>query len=133
MAFLAKDKDKSEWVYESTPTRKSDCWCCESDLDSMIELPKGSIRKLIGRELTWEDEPVELKGEFFGEEYNYKTSFLRDLQECLNKHHAHINAYYIEGDKLVVDLNHLGGTLTIGPSDDIRIDDRWISNELKGE
>lgn len=27
----------------------------------VIELPKGSIKKLIGRELTWNDEPVELK------------------------------------------------------------------------
>jgi len=26
-------------------------------------LPKGSIKKLIGRELSWNDEPVELKGE----------------------------------------------------------------------
>lgn len=28
-----------------------------------IKLPKGSIKKLIGKELTWEDEPVELKEE----------------------------------------------------------------------
>lgn len=28
--------------------------------DVAVELPKGSIKKLIGRELTWEDEPVEL-------------------------------------------------------------------------
>lgn len=28
--------------------------------DSYIILPKGSIKKLIGRELTWEDEPVEI-------------------------------------------------------------------------
>ena len=28
-----------------------------------MALPKGSIKKLIGRELTWDDEPVELKGE----------------------------------------------------------------------
>ena len=26
-------------------------------------LPKGSIKKLIGKDLTWEDEPVELKEE----------------------------------------------------------------------
>lgn len=26
-----------------------------------IEIPKGSIEKLIGRNLTWEDEPVEIK------------------------------------------------------------------------
>lgn len=30
-------------------------------LDYIVILPKGSIKKLIGRELTWEDEPVELK------------------------------------------------------------------------
>lgn len=26
-----------------------------------IEIPQGSIKKLIGRELSWNDEPVELK------------------------------------------------------------------------
>ena len=37
-------------------------WCIENIFDSCaIGLPKGSIKKLIGRELTWEDEPVELK------------------------------------------------------------------------
>jgi hypothetical protein len=30
-------------------------------LDYTVILPKGSIQKLIGRELTWEDEPVELE------------------------------------------------------------------------
>lgn len=30
-------------------------------LDYLVVLPKGSIKKLIGRDLTWEDEPVELK------------------------------------------------------------------------
>lgn len=29
----------------------------------MVILPKGSIKKLIGRDLTWQDEPVELKEE----------------------------------------------------------------------
>ena len=28
-------------------------------LDFIVSLPKGSIKKLIGRELTWEDEPYE--------------------------------------------------------------------------
>lgn len=28
-----------------------------------IKLPKGSIKKLIGRNLTWNDEPMELKEE----------------------------------------------------------------------
>lgn len=33
-----------------------------SDSD-VVRFPKGTIRKLIGRELSWEDEPVELKEE----------------------------------------------------------------------
>ena len=37
-------------------------WCIENLPESnAVELPKGSIKKLIGRELTWNDEPVELK------------------------------------------------------------------------
>ncbi|MCY6357328.1 translocase [Bacteroides thetaiotaomicron] len=28
-----------------------------------IELPKGSVYKLLGKELTWDDEPVELQTE----------------------------------------------------------------------
>lgn len=28
-----------------------------------VELPRGTIKKLIGRKLKWEDEPVELKEE----------------------------------------------------------------------
>lgn len=30
-------------------------------VDEPKELPRGSIKKLIGRELTWDDDPVELK------------------------------------------------------------------------
>lgn len=143
MYFVATDKDGSEWIYSAIPIREELDWTIALDDfsrgEDLFELPKGSIRKLIGRELTWEDEPVKLEkeicireDEFLGGGYNYETAFLRDLQECLTKHRAQINAYHIEDDKLVVDLTHLGGTLTIGPSDDIRIDDRWISNELKG-
>lgn len=29
--------------------------------ESQLELPKGSIKKLIGRELTWDDEPVKME------------------------------------------------------------------------
>ncbi|WP_373731235.1 fructan hydrolase [Bacteroides heparinolyticus] len=44
----------------------TDFWACiydnpdEGYENIAIELPKGSIKKLIGRELTWEDNPVEL-------------------------------------------------------------------------
>ena len=58
MAWLAVDKDGLEAIYEEKPKRVRDCiWT----LSNFICLPKGSIKKLIGRELTWSDEPVELK------------------------------------------------------------------------
>ena len=36
-------------------------WFSSSLSNKFVELPKGSIKALIGRELTWNDEPVELK------------------------------------------------------------------------
>jgi len=30
---------------------------------NVVKLPKGTIKKLIGKDLTWEDNPVELKEE----------------------------------------------------------------------
>ncbi len=67
MAFLATDKDGSEWIFNNNPYRDlmRGIWrrTVRNDNSSYIQLPAGSIRKLIGRELTWEDEPVELKGE----------------------------------------------------------------------
>jgi hypothetical protein len=61
MAWLAVDEDGSECVYSYKPSREwyneSELWMAHSDF---VELPKGSIKKLIGRELTWDDEPVEI-------------------------------------------------------------------------
>jgi hypothetical protein len=36
-------------------------WQCCCYADDKVELPKGTIKKLIGYDLTWEDEPVILK------------------------------------------------------------------------
>ena len=49
--FLFDENDifEHEWIDDKY------CGC--------INPPKGSIKKLIGRELSWEDEPVELKEE----------------------------------------------------------------------
>ena len=62
MAWLAVDKNGDEYVYSCKPYR--DCckglelWMSDGDC---VYLPQGFIKKLIGRELTWNDEPVELK------------------------------------------------------------------------
>lgn len=59
MAYLCVDKDGMELIGSSCPKRHElTGWWFYGDF---VELPHGSITKLIGRELTWEDEPVELK------------------------------------------------------------------------
>jgi hypothetical protein len=59
MAWLAVDKIGEELISRTEPFRVGDYWIGYS----IFHLPKGSIKKLIGRELSWSDEPVELKGE----------------------------------------------------------------------
>ncbi len=64
MAWLAVDKNGTECICSTKPYRDwvDFMWCIENIFDSCaIRLPKGSIEKLIGRELTWNDKPVELK------------------------------------------------------------------------
>lgn len=68
MAWVAVDQDGSEVIYESCPNRyKGRNGKCDgyfgADYEGaeFFDIPQGSIEKLIGRKLTWEDEPVELK------------------------------------------------------------------------
>lgn len=65
MAWVAVDYGGTEWISEHEPIRDSpgyfeppQYWSFYSD---KIMLPKGSIKKLLERELSWSDEPVELK------------------------------------------------------------------------
>ena len=61
MAYVAVDEDGLECIFTYKPIRDEDvdsAW--QADIGDYFELPKGSIAKLIGRELTWSDEPVEL-------------------------------------------------------------------------
>ena len=58
MAWVAVDSVNLEWVFRNKPTKGKYGWWYAEDA---IVLPKGTIKKLIGRELTWVDEPVELK------------------------------------------------------------------------
>lgn len=68
MAWLAVDENGKEGVFKNRPIRgELNFWYDEQEIDegifydTEISLPRGSIKKLIGRELTWNDEPVELK------------------------------------------------------------------------
>lgn len=63
MAHVCVDKDNTEWICIGCPERDEaeGCWIHEIGYYvSNIELPKGSIEKLIGKKLTWEDEPLEI-------------------------------------------------------------------------
>lgn len=91
MAWLAVDKNGKEKIFDVRPFRGNtqedkdhvwglyagedyDRWYPQHDereddtgyayylgVGDSIELPQGTINKLIGRNLTWNDEPVELK------------------------------------------------------------------------
>lgn len=61
MAWVAVGIKGNEWIFSDKPMRaepyiwRTDIW------DNVVRIPEGSVKKLIGRELTWNDEPVELK------------------------------------------------------------------------
>ena len=64
MAWVCVGYNGEERVYQSKPTRFDDRgWMMNPIYNGSVSLPKGSIKKLIARELSWYDEPVELKGE----------------------------------------------------------------------
>lgn len=69
MAWLAVDKDGKEFLYLEKPERiihhnvfrpeeiDFEIWASNND---NLELPKGSIQELTGRNITWNDEPIEI-------------------------------------------------------------------------
>lgn len=62
MAWLAVDKNGTECLFSHKPSRGLEYYKWRIMVNgTFIELPKGSIKKLIGKELTWSDEPVKLK------------------------------------------------------------------------
>jgi hypothetical protein len=58
MAWLVSDKDGKEAIYIKKPERSKNIWYSIPDV--YITLPYGSIKKLVGKELFWEDECVEI-------------------------------------------------------------------------
>lgn len=56
-------KETNQLMFASKPHKIDSIWQDNNGCCKCLELPKGSIKKLIGRELSWNDEPVELKEE----------------------------------------------------------------------
>lgn len=60
--WLAVEKDGSEFIFDEPPERFDEFWDPVCRDTEFIELPKGSIKKILGFELKWEDEPVRFEG-----------------------------------------------------------------------
>lgn len=63
MAYLCVDQDGTNVIFDERPERDRKMWAYYTTIDGAlinfrIDLPKGSVEKLIGRTLTWNDEPV---------------------------------------------------------------------------
>lgn len=72
MEWVAVNEDGSECISENRPERNNGLWenmdylnLGDTNLTIYCEvvLPKGTIKKLIGRDLTWSNDPIELKEE----------------------------------------------------------------------
>lgn len=67
MAWVAIDEFEDECILDPKPSKNKkdkdwkDYW--NDFYIGKIRLPKGTIKKLIGRNLTYDDEPVELKND----------------------------------------------------------------------
>ena len=53
--YLTVDKNGEEKVWDVIPQRETDFWYSEQSAE--VSLSKGTIKYLINKELTWEDEP----------------------------------------------------------------------------
>lgn len=64
MAWLAKDRNGHLFVYSSKPNRDKIEWLPHCDAfgieDDYVKLPSDADEKLIGRHITWDDEPVKI-------------------------------------------------------------------------
>ena len=72
MAYLCVDKMGGELISDEYPERGFRGWNGWRDVYgescTLISLPKGTIKTLIGREMTWEDEPYEMPLNMFTKE-----------------------------------------------------------------
>lgn len=63
MAWVCVNSCGTELIFETEPHKVAYSWRDNEGSCRCIALPKGSIKKLIGKELSWEDDCVELKEE----------------------------------------------------------------------
>lgn len=66
MVWLAVGKDGKEGIYTSKPIRginilkNKETWLLTNIYAHYAFVPNGTIKRLIGKDLTWKDEPVKI-------------------------------------------------------------------------
>lgn len=132
IVFLAVNKNGDEVILNNAPARQGEIWTDErsahdeeyfsvEDHNSAIVLPRGTIYKLAGRHLTWEDDPISLKSfteerphidiELCKKEFFLLDEELESFKEFLND--STKNIYHsIDGVKIVKSEN--GGLYGVG-------------------
>lgn len=65
--FLVRAVEEESGLLKESDKANGEFWICPLDdpnwglINTALPLPKGTIKKLIGRELTWEDEAVTIE------------------------------------------------------------------------
>ena len=65
--YLAVDSDGTECIFDHCPLRKTtydskrkSYWESQKQMQGWVEVPEGTIEKIIGKKLTWQDQPVKM-------------------------------------------------------------------------
>ena len=68
-AYLAVEPNGNELIFSELPCRideYSTCsWFSNSDSSQCGSVPRGTIKKITGKFITWEDEPIKLEWDNF--------------------------------------------------------------------
>ena len=68
-AYLAVESNGNELIFSEPPCRideHSTCgWFCSSNSSQCVSVPRGTIKKITGKTITWEDEPIKLEWDNF--------------------------------------------------------------------
>lgn len=68
-AYLAVEPNGNELIFSESPRRideYSTCgWFCSNNSTQCVNVPRGTIKKITGKTITWEDEPIKLEWDNF--------------------------------------------------------------------
>lgn len=112
MAWAVVDKNDEEWVFEDRPYFVNGYWETTGELIAN-RIPKGSIRKLIGKDISFKDAPVELS---LGRVHRYKKYDLI-TEKWYSLDYKNKKGYCTEACTFLVDYKQNDKVIWIGDKD----------------